>query len=219
MVLSPTVTIFRYLVVPRELVDAVRTAKRLTDRHSPALEQSALADFMQSGAYERHVRKLRRKNAERRAALLNALAERFGNTIEVQGSEAGLHLVVWFNSFEAAQEVDMARRVREMGVGIYPISGLYGDGRDVGPIRRAGFVFGYAALDEREIGLGIERLARALQPRWCWPELARSCGEKRSVCGPTLSRRCTISARRATGANKCTLMPGDAVMSLDQFDD
>jgi len=40
-----------YLVVPPALVDAFRTAKRLTDRHSPALEQAALANFIQSGAF------------------------------------------------------------------------------------------------------------------------------------------------------------------------
>ena len=67
-----------YLVLPPELVDAFRAAKRLIDRHSPTLEQDALAEFIQSGVYERHVRKLRRKNAQRRAALLDAFREYFG---------------------------------------------------------------------------------------------------------------------------------------------
>ena len=47
-----------YLVLPPELVDAFRAAKRLIDRHSPTLEQDALAGFIQSGVYERHIRKL-----------------------------------------------------------------------------------------------------------------------------------------------------------------
>lgn len=152
-----------YLVVPPELVDAFRTAKRLTDRHSPTLEQAALADFMRSGAYERHVRKLRRKNAERRAALLDALADHFGDAVEVQGSEAGLHVVAWFNNFDAAQEDQMARNARQTGVGIYPVSDLYESGRRVAAKRRAGFVFGYAALEEREIWQGVARLADALR--------------------------------------------------------
>ncbi len=152
-----------YLVVPPELIDAFRTAKRLTDRHSPALEQAALADFIQSGAYERHVRKLRRKNAQRRAALLGALAGHFGDAIEVQGSEAGLHVVAWFNDFDAAQEDQMARNAKQRGVGIYPISGLYGSERGVADKRRAGFVFGYAALEERDIWQGVDRLANALR--------------------------------------------------------
>src|SRR5262249_34672781 len=127
------------------------------------LEQAALADFIQSGAYERHVRQLRRKNAQRRAALLDALVDHFGDAIEVQGSEAGLHVVGWFNNFDAAQEGQMARKVRQTDVGIYPISRLYESEQGVTAKRRAGFVFGYAALEEGEIWHGVARLANALR--------------------------------------------------------
>ena len=154
-----------YLVVPPELVGAFRAAKRLTDRHSPSLEQVALADFIQSGAYERHVRRLRRKNAQRRKALLDALSEHFAREIEVQGSEAGLHVVVWFNDVDAAREGEIADRARQNGVGVYPISGLYPNNKVSTSRRRAGFVFGYAALEDKDIRKGIARLADALHHR------------------------------------------------------
>lgn len=162
--LSPLLRV-GYLVVPQALVDVFRTAKRLADRHTPTLEQAALADFIQSGAYERHVRRLRRKNAQRRAALLDALAEHFDDAIEVQGSEAGLHVVVWFNDVDASHEGELAGRARQRGVGVYPISALYGDGQAAASMRRAGFVFGYAALEDGEIRKGIARLADALRLR------------------------------------------------------
>jgi hypothetical protein len=59
-----------YLVVPLALASAFALAKRLTARHSPGLEQEALADLIKGGAYEQHVRRVRRRNGERRAALL-----------------------------------------------------------------------------------------------------------------------------------------------------
>ena len=153
-----------YLVLPPELVDAFRAAKRLTDRHSPTLEQAALAEFIQSGAYERHIRKLRRKNAQRRAALLDAFSENFGSTITVQGSEAGLHVVAWFRKYGSTQEEQLVQKARSAGVGIYPISDLYDHPRAVAAKRRAaGFVFGYAALEERDIRQGVTRLAGALR--------------------------------------------------------
>lgn len=155
--LSPLLRI-GYLVVPPPLVEAFVAAKRLTDRHTPSLEQAALADFIQAGTYERHVRRLRRSNALRRAALLDALTEHFGDAVEVQGSMAGLHVVVWFNDIEAAREVDLASRAKERGIGIYPISGQFAS-EPIGEQRKAGFVFGYAALDVLEIGAGIARLA------------------------------------------------------------
>ena len=62
--LSPTLRL-GYLVVPAALSAAFAKAKRLADRHSPGLEQEALADLIESGAYERHVRRVRRRNGER----------------------------------------------------------------------------------------------------------------------------------------------------------
>ena len=161
--LSPLLRV-GYLVLPQALVDAFRTAKRLADRHTSTLEQTALADLIQSGAYERHVRRLRRMNAQRRAVLLDALAEHFGDAIEVQGSQAGLHVVVWFNDVDASHEGEMAARARQKGIsGVYPISALYEDDRAAASMRRAGFVFGYASLDGSEIRKGIARLADALR--------------------------------------------------------
>jgi GntR family transcriptional regulator/MocR family aminotransferase len=152
-----------YLVLPPELVEAFRAAKRLTDRHSPTLEQAALAELIQSGAYERHIRKLRRKNAQRRAALLDAFRENFGSAVTVQGSEAGLHVVAWFRKYGSTQEKQLVQKARSAGVGIYPISDLYQHPRAVAAKRSAGFVFGYAALEERDIRQGVARLARVLR--------------------------------------------------------
>ena len=53
--LSPTLRL-GYLVIPASLADLFARAKRLTDRHTPGLEQEALAELIGSDAYERHVR-------------------------------------------------------------------------------------------------------------------------------------------------------------------
>ncbi len=94
--LSPTLRI-GYLVVPPELQEVFATAKQLTDRHSPIIEQEALASLIESGAYESHVRRVRRLNGERRETMLNALRHRFGDEISIEGADAGLHVVMWLN--------------------------------------------------------------------------------------------------------------------------
>src|SRR5262249_40502898 len=127
-----------YLVVPTALVEAFSVAKRLADRHSPTVEQLALAELISSGAYERHVRKARRRNAERRAALLYALARSFGPTVKVEGSEAGPHVVMWLNDFSSKRKSKIAARARRAGIGIYPISPLYADAREQGRHGNAG---------------------------------------------------------------------------------
>jgi GntR family transcriptional regulator/MocR family aminotransferase len=83
-----------WLVLPRDLVDDVAAAKVLADRGSSALEQLALADFLDRGEFDRHLRRLRPVYRRRRDALLAALAERLPD-LEPAGIAAGLHLVAW----------------------------------------------------------------------------------------------------------------------------
>jgi GntR family transcriptional regulator / MocR family aminotransferase len=151
-----------YLVVPDALRDAFMRAKQLTDRHTPALEQDALADLVASGAYERHVRKVRRRNGERRAALLEALGAKLGDRVTVVGADAGLHVVVWFNDIPRKREEEMIRRGHSAGLGLYPVTPLYSaPGIGYRP-DRTGLVVGYAGLDVREIRRGVDCLARVL---------------------------------------------------------
>ncbi|WP_377811754.1 PLP-dependent aminotransferase family protein (plasmid) [Azospirillum sp. A29] len=164
--LSPALRL-GYLVVPRPLIQPFRAAKRLADRHTPALEQSALANLLASGAYERHVRRVRRRNGERRAALLAALRTRFGDGVRVDGAEAGLHVVAWLTRFPLKREAMIVAAARAAGVGVYPITPLYDpsslSGRpDSDRPDHPGLVIGYAGLEEHEIAQGIERLGAAL---------------------------------------------------------
>ncbi|WP_245435660.1 PLP-dependent aminotransferase family protein [Microvirga calopogonii] len=160
--LSPTLRL-GYLVVPPGLRNAFVMAKRLSDRHSPALEQDALADLIASGAYERHVRSARRRNRERRAVLLAALARTFGDDVAVVGTEAGLHVVVWLTRVLKAQEDDLLARAAAAGLGLYLVSPLYDPATPASHPGIVGLVMGYASLGEREIVQGVERLASVLE--------------------------------------------------------
>lgn len=157
--LSPTLRL-GYLVVPSGLVGVFSEAKRLTDRHAPLLEQEALAQMLASGAYERHVRSIRRKNAERRAVLLEALSAECGPAVSIEGAETGLHVVIWVDGVDASREGEIVDAARSMGLGLYPVSSLY----DPSASRpgTAGFVLGYAALDVDMLRRGVAMLAAVL---------------------------------------------------------
>src|SRR5215470_8049909 len=58
-----------YLVVPADLVDRFASAKSLTTRHAPVLEQAVLRAFIDEGHFARHIRRMREIYAERLAAL------------------------------------------------------------------------------------------------------------------------------------------------------
>jgi GntR family transcriptional regulator/MocR family aminotransferase len=156
--LSPTLRL-GYLVVPVALSGVFAQAKRLADRHAPSLEQEALADLIESGAYERHVRRVRRRNSERRAALLAALSVKLGDAVTVVGADAGLHMVVWLNDIPCVAEEEFASRAARAGLGIYPVGPLFSRTGHAARPDCAGLILGYAALPVGSIENGVEMLA------------------------------------------------------------
>ncbi|MEW6643217.1 MAG: PLP-dependent aminotransferase family protein [Pseudomonadota bacterium] len=151
-----------YLVVPPALADVFAAAKQLADRHTPRLEQAALASLIADGNYERHVRRVRRRNAERRTAALAAITSELGDRVTIAGAAAGLHLVLWFNDIPQRREGDLVTRALAAGIGLHPITPLYDPAAPAERPDKAGIVLGYAALDERTIRHGIRRLATVL---------------------------------------------------------
>ena len=147
-----------YLVMPASLRGALLAAKAFADTGTAHLEQRVLADFIAQGFFERHLRRARVRNAARRAALLAALARELGDTVEVVGANAGLHVVAWLRGVLPGELRTLRELAARRDVGIYPISPFY----SARP-RRAGILLGYAALDESAISEGIHRLASALR--------------------------------------------------------
>jgi len=152
-----------YLVLPADLVPVFRQAKRLSDRHAPVIEQRALASLIESGAYERHVRRVRRENERRRRALLDAIAQHLGAGARVVGTAAGLHVVLWLPMLGQGEEAAVVAAARSAGVGVYPVSPLYAGSPSDSPPRPAGLVIGYASLDVEQIHHGVRALAAALR--------------------------------------------------------
>ena len=145
-----------YVVLPKPLLGLFVAGKWLADRQAPTLEQEVLARFIAEGHFERHLRRTRRLNGERRQALLEALDEHFGDRVEVQGTNAGVHLVVWLRDVPMTELGTLIERAAGHGVGVYPIDHYYFE-----PPKRAGLVLGYASLSIEEIRQGIAELGRA----------------------------------------------------------
>jgi len=151
-----------YLVLPHALVTPFRQAKQLADRHAPVLEQAVLAELIRSGAYERHLRRLKRENERRRSAIVESISRHLGSRARVEGTDSGLHVVVWFNGIPRRAEQRFIDKAKERGIGIWPVTPLYAEGGRFRKERCAGFVLGYASLKVAEIDKGIRMLAAAL---------------------------------------------------------
>lgn len=138
-----------YIVVPKGLVQPFATAKWITDRHTTLLEQAALADFLEEGHLDRHIRRMRRLYQLRRDTMIGELQRRFGSGVRIRGDAAGMHITV---TFSAPHEV----RARAEASGVH-LAGteIYYQSR---PAHNE-FILGFSAIGERTIREGIKRIA------------------------------------------------------------
>ncbi|MCA9501509.1 MAG: PLP-dependent aminotransferase family protein [Spirochaetaceae bacterium] len=148
-----------YVVAPPPLAPLFRTAKWMADWSAPGFEQAALARFLETGEFERHLRRARTLYAERRAALVEALAERAGVFRPVwRDSQAGLHLLVRFPEWPATRIDALLRAARERGLGLYPAAPCY--------LERAPdaleLVMGFGRLSPARLCEGVSKLAELL---------------------------------------------------------
>ncbi len=145
-----------WLVVPPSLINAVAEAKAFDDMGCSTIEQLVLARLLETAAYDRHLRKARRRNRARRDALIAAVARTLPQA-HVSGISAGLHALLRLPRAVEMQGLLAAAAARSLG--IYPLEFHQ---IDPGPLVHA-LVMGYANLSEPAIEEGVRRLADALE--------------------------------------------------------
>jgi GntR family transcriptional regulator/MocR family aminotransferase len=149
-----------YVVVPAPLLPSFTAAKFLADRHAPTLEQAVLAEFIAQGHFDRLLRRLRKRVAARRAALLTALDEYLGHRVTVSGTNAGIHILLLLRNVSTAELPSLVELAAAAGVGVYPSTAFY-----ITPPRHGGLVLAYGSISEEDIRSGIQRLAACLSTR------------------------------------------------------
>ena len=153
-VLSPALRL-GWLVMPPDIANGVARAKLQADRGSSAFEQLAFADFLERGAFDRHVRRTRQIYRGRRDALVGAL-HAYLPALRFYGVAAGLHLMV-----ELGRDVDeqavLAAAKRRL-IRVYGAS-AYRAKPQSGP---PALVVGYGGLPESSIREAVKHLALAL---------------------------------------------------------
>jgi GntR family transcriptional regulator/MocR family aminotransferase len=142
-----------YLILPPNLVDASRTVRNLIDTHPPLLEQAVLTEFIEEGHFTRHLRKMRRLYAERRAALLEAAREL---PLEILAAEAGMHCVGWLPA--GMDDLALVRTAASHGVDLVPVANF-----SMEPLERKGVLLGYSEHTVEQIQDGVRRLAAAMR--------------------------------------------------------
>jgi GntR family transcriptional regulator / MocR family aminotransferase len=145
-----------WLVVPRRLLEAVQAEQRLTDYGCSRIEQHALAHFLATGEYDRHLRRMRLRYRIRRDMLLAALAEELPEAV-VDGISAGLHAAVRLPSDH--DENAIRHEIRRRGIALEFLSEHSLGSRPAAPT----LLLGYGRSPESSIRAGVRALAEAIR--------------------------------------------------------
>jgi GntR family transcriptional regulator / MocR family aminotransferase len=145
-----------WVLVPAALVEAVAEEKALSDRGTSGLDQLAVAALLESGRYDRHLRRMRAGYAKRREALIGALAQHAPG-VRLTGLAAGFHAVAHLPS--RADEQAVVAAARERSVGLYGMS----LNRSDGSVRPPQLVIGFGHVGERAIDAGVAAVGDLLR--------------------------------------------------------
>ncbi|WP_328731664.1 PLP-dependent aminotransferase family protein [Streptomyces caniferus] len=147
-----------WMVLPDRLVDQVLALKSTGEWQSGALDQLTLAEFLSSGAYDRHLRGMRLRYRRRRDQLVAALAER-APQVRVSGIAAGLHAVL---ELPPGTERSILQAARRQGLALESLSRFHDPSAP--PASRDALVVAYGTPPDHSFAGALDALLRALLP-------------------------------------------------------
>ena len=145
-----------FLITPSCCTTAVHKAKYVTDWHTSTVIQATLARFIDDGGFARHVRKVGRVYAERRALIAKILQRDLGDQLALVPSIAGLHLTTIARAASIEETSAVFERAAERGVQLQRLAKFYFEQPP-----RAGLLFGYGAIPTGKISAGLRSLRAA----------------------------------------------------------
>ncbi|HEX8870229.1 MAG TPA: PLP-dependent aminotransferase family protein, partial [Lentzea sp.] len=145
--LSPALRI-AWMVLPDRFVDPVLALKTDREQYISMIDQLTLADFLSSGSYDSHVRRMRLRYQRRRDRLVEAVSP----FASVSGIAAGMHAVL-----DTPHEAAIVQAARDRGVEVHPLSSFR---HELSDADRTGIVVSFGApAFPRALPLFVEALA------------------------------------------------------------
>lgn len=156
--LSPSLRV-NYMVLPNRLLSVYH--QLFSTYNSPVawLLQETLANFLRSGDYARHVKRMCAAYRKRHDIFLHELSAQLGQTVVVHGKGAGLHFLL--ELLDGSDAEHCIQKAAEAGVQVYSVKPFWGNAE----LCPSNLLFlGYSLLDATQIQEGIHLLKQVWYP-------------------------------------------------------
>jgi len=142
-----------FAVLPPTLIKRFRELKSAVDECGPLLDQATLAEFIESGAFYRHIRRSRGEYALRLEALLDSAAK-FRLPVSLPHADGGMNQAGFLN--RAGDDSDFSRKLQEKGLEVPALSRYSLRGKSLG------LLFGFTAFEPQTIRRSIQLASEVL---------------------------------------------------------
>lgn len=144
-----------WLIVPPDLIEPVRRAHRMLGIGVNTHVQAAVAEFISSGRFARHLRTAARAYQERMLCMTDALRSRLGNHVNVSKPDGGLQVMLRLP--EGVDDVRVQRAIWDQGFQVLPLSRLCIESRE------SGLIIGFARATLKSASRLADAIAKAVE--------------------------------------------------------
>ncbi|MBV9669587.1 MAG: PLP-dependent aminotransferase family protein [Acidobacteriales bacterium] len=142
-----------YLVLPPDLVEAFVAGQQTVDRFPNPIAQAILAEFIEGGAYARHVYAMQTLYLERHELMRARIASKLSGFLDSKASPGGTFTVT--ELVGGIDDIALADAFERLGFDSLPLSRTY-----AGSPGKNGLLLGHAVSKPEDIRAGIDTLAR-----------------------------------------------------------
>jgi GntR family transcriptional regulator/MocR family aminotransferase len=145
-----------FLVVPPTLAAQFAQMKLHAFGHTSLFNQAVVAEFIASGQFTRHLKRMRLIYAEKYKAIVAACEQHLPKSVQLHAQNVGLHVTLIFRN--SINDQAFVKKINK--IGLYPsaLSSYYQT-----PQKQSGLVLGFGNMKLTDIEPGIMKIAQALK--------------------------------------------------------
>ena len=146
-----------FFVLPYPLLEKYETMYKYFNSSLPSFNQTALAEFIESGDFEKHLRRIIRTNEKKSSILTKSINLYLSKYAQIIDNPAGSHIIVKIK--DCTNQDELIEKLKKYDIKIYGVKQYY---HNIDSVPEDVFLLGFNSLTEEDIPVACKKLCTAL---------------------------------------------------------